>query len=184
MKKIFYIIISALTALLIQSCAETDINSFTNQAYKNYKIRTIALSSEGFFIPEQKKLEQLVKKALFKKGINAYTSEEIWPPTKKYEKKELFKRALKKDVDAILKINLISREKQSTSYQQGYVAKDYYGGSKTTDATLAVKLTLIDPRKDENIWVADADSTSFDIESILESIAEESVSLLKKDRLI
>jgi len=190
MGKLFFSFV--ITGLLFSACVTTRFTSYTDPSYYSYKLKFIAVFAPGFDLDTRKTLENAIVKHLKEYKVNAFSSLDVFPPTRDYELSFIQDKLSKSKCNAVLIVTLKDANTGfSTMLHQTLVAQNslytFPVGYKYRTSEFITE--IYDKRIEGRIWMSESKTKAegslyTDVKTTLDNYASSMVKELIKCRHI
>ena len=192
MKKLFTIISMLSAALLMTGCISTNVKGFTDDQYKSYKLKKVAIQAVNTNFHFGEMLENSMVEELNDENVKAKAYSAIFPPTQQRNFEEISKKLLSMGFDAIMQINFGSSKASSYS-DEFYVPTGYdsLGNNYGTNVSVSLvwrntsaQVRIYSIKSGKTVWAGDTHTKAGGLfymsdESTTDSIAEDVVDTLE-----
>jgi len=196
-QKSFILIIFLLNII---ACAMSKIDTFKDPEFANKTYENFMIFASFDDLSSIKIVENTFCSGLKENGISCIPSIQILLPTRKYKTEEIQRILKDNNIDAVLIVSLkdiykeqkyIPGESKTNCFTDPSGDVDCYTrsspGHYVSKPRIKCELTLIDVKKNKNIWLATsftAGNAYADFETMINSLAKKSIIKLAEDGLI
>lgn len=169
MYKFLKLIIIAFALSLQAGCVTTTVRGFTDNSYKNFKIRKIMVRAPNSNFAFAELLEQSVIDELKNKKVSSESFIRTFPPTRKWTNDKVSKWLIDNSYDTIMYVILAGSESSSSNigYIQTGSATVYGNNTSISGASVAInrfdrttltRIKIYDVKTANVIWIGDANT--------------------------
>lgn len=182
--------------LATTACVTTKVNGYTDNAYRGYKVKKVAVRAANTDFAFAELIENAMVEALKDEGIQAESFLAKFPPTRELTNAEAAHALANAGFDAIMYVNLVGSDSSAqtigyihTGNASVYGGSAYYSGNSLAMTAFhrytSTRATLYEVVSGRKVWIADSRTTAGGLaymgdDTQTESIAEETVASLQK----
>lgn len=195
MKKVFFVSIIFMLFFLV-GCSQTQLTSYIDPDFKDKTFTKLMVFANIDDLGLRDKFERTIVKQFVEKNINAVSSIDIFPPTRKPETEEIPSILEANQIDGVLQFEGKDVQ-ESTKHIKGYTSTDItgtiignniyadsttynYGGYDIKYLAVSYDIKIIDAKTFKTAWMATANTRGTDVVNIDELIKSFGKGLLTK----
>ena len=166
-KYLYTTILLASFALMLTGCVTTSVRGFTDNDYKDYKIKKIAVRAPNVGFAFGEVMENSMVKSLRSSKVQAASFLSLFPPTRDWTNEEVAKQLMSEGYDSIMYVYLVGSDSSSQTISYINSGNAYaYGGMATYSSTSVpvssirrytqTRVKVFDIRTTDVIWIGDS----------------------------
>jgi hypothetical protein len=196
-KSLSTVLLLASLTLLLAGCVTTSVRGFTDNNYKEFKIKKIAVRAPNVGFAFGEIMENSMIKNLRSSKVQAESFLSLFPPTRDWTNEEVAKQLMKDGYDSIMYVYLVGSDSSSQTISYINSGNAYaYGGMGTYSGTTVpvsaisrstqTRVKIFDIHTADVIWIGDSSTKAGGLlfmgdETQTDSISSQIVSSLKSN---